>query len=111
MNRAAPVMLAALAAAAPAAAGDRAGDIYRGAGIALHWCAACHVVDARDTGPALAGPPPFPEIAAKPYATAGFLRQRLSAEHTRMPKMQLRDRDKDDVIAYIRSLRMPGNGR
>lgn len=111
MNRAMLAAFTVLAAAPHAAASDRPGDIYRGAGIALHWCAACHVVDTRGTGPAFAGLPPFPEIAAKPYATAGFLRRWLSAEHIRMPRMQLSDRDKDDVIAYIRSLRPAGGGR
>ena len=98
------VVIAAAAIAAPASA-QQAGDPLRGAGLALTWCIACHVIDERGSGPTFATPPRFPDLARDSGTTPDFIRARLSASHTLMPKMTLSERDKDDLIAYILSLR------
>jgi cytochrome c551/c552 len=48
-------------------------DTYRGAGIALHYCVTCHVIDRRGTGPNFSNVPAFTDIALKPEATPNFL--------------------------------------
>ena len=45
------------------------------------------------------------ELAANPRLTPEFLRATMSAQHGRMPDLQLSKRQQDDLIAYIQSLR------
>jgi mono/diheme cytochrome c family protein len=101
------VRLATLSALAAllSACGATAADNYRGGGIALRYCVACHVIDERGTGPLFIGPPPFTEIATRQHATPKYIYEWLSTSHTRMPDMKLSRRDKADLIAYILSLR------
>ena len=92
------------AATAPAGA-QQATDWNRGAVLAQTWCAACHVVDHYGTGSSFATPPSFVDLARDPKITPGIIRQTISVSHTLMPKMALSERDKNDLIAYILSLR------
>jgi len=94
----------AAALALPASAQDNA-DRDHGAALAQSWCIACHVIDNRESGPAFATTPTFPELSRRLGATPQAIRAQLSASHTLMPKMALSERDKDDLIAYLLSLR------
>jgi hypothetical protein len=66
-----------------------------------------------EAGPSFAeaGVPRFSDIAADPTTTDASLRGFLNTTpHMAMPKLKLTARDRDDVIAYILSLR-PARGR
>jgi mono/diheme cytochrome c family protein len=82
-----------------------AADRIRGAGLALIWCKSCHVIDRSGSGPMFLSVPSFPKIAIDPNVKNKDIYLRLSASHVRMPKMSLKQRDKEDLISYIRSLR------
>ena len=98
-------LIIALAGLLFAAANTARADTYRGAGIALRFCVTCHVIDRRGTGPSFSKVPRFPDIAMKPEATPDFLYKWVSESHTHMPDFKLSRRDKQDLIAYILSLR------
>lgn len=94
-----------LCAVAVPASAQQGSDWNHGAALAQTWCAACHDVDQYGTGSSFATPPSFVDIARDPKMTLGVIRLQLSASHTLMPKMALSERDKNDLIAYILSLR------
>ena len=80
-------------------------DVEQGHQLATRWCANCHV-GARTTAAASAnGLPTFPALASSPRTTPELLRATMSAQHGRMPDLQLTKRQQDDLIAYIFSLR------
>jgi len=80
-------------------------DVDQGHQLATRWCANCHVVEQTTAAASANGLPTFPAIAASPRATPEFLRATMSAQHGRMPDLQLTKRQQDDLIAYISSLR------
>lgn len=90
--------------AARAGAQQRA-DWNHGVVLARTWCAACHAVDRYGAGSSFATPPPFSGIAHDPKMSPDVIRRQLSTSHTLMPKMALSERDKNDLIAYILTLR------
>ena len=80
-------------------------DVEQGHQLATGWCANCHVVERTTAAAAANGLPTFPAIAASPRTTPELLRATMSAQHGRMPDLQLTKRQQDDLIAYISSLR------
>jgi len=80
-------------------------DIDQGHQLAVRWCANCHVVERTTTTGSANGLPTFPAIATNPKVTPDLLRATMSAQHGRMPDLQLTRRQQDDLIAYIQSLR------
>jgi mono/diheme cytochrome c family protein len=80
-------------------------DVEQGHQLAARWCANCHVVERTTAMASANGLPTFPAIAANPRATPELLRATMSAQHGRMPDLQLSKRQQDDLIAYIQSLR------
>jgi mono/diheme cytochrome c family protein len=80
-------------------------DIDQGHQLATRWCANCHVVERTTAAASANGLPTFPAIAANPRATPELLRATMSAQHGRMPDLQLSKRQQDNLIAYIQSLR------
>lgn len=98
-RKAAAVMLA--LSPAPVAAQDAA----VGSALAVRWCMGCHVIEREPLISPRNGVPTFSAIAANPATTVTFLRRYLSAEHTYMPDFALSPQERDDLIAYIMSLR------
>ena len=80
-------------------------DIEQGHQLATRWCANCHVVERTTSTASANGLPTFPAIAANAHTTPELLRATMSAQHGRMPDLQLSKRQQDDLIAYIQSLR------
>ena len=80
-------------------------DIEQGHQLAARWCANCHVVERTTATASANGLPTFPAVAANPRIPPELLRATMSAQHGRMPDLQLSKRQQDDLIAYIQSLR------
>jgi mono/diheme cytochrome c family protein len=80
-------------------------DIEQGHQLATRWCANCHIVERTTAAASANGLPTFPAIAANPRTTPDLLRATMSAQHGRMPDLQLSKRQQDDLVAYIQSLR------
>ena len=98
-------LLAAIAfvAGAAVAGAQEVGDARKGLRFAEQICAECHAVKAGQTVPATA--PTFKAIANTPGMTAMALTIFFRTPHRDMPNLVLSDDDRDDVIAYIVSLR------
>lgn len=94
-----------LALALPAVAQTDAGDVQEGRRVAETWCANCHRVAPGGPGPVTDVAPSFKSVAEMPSTTAMALGVFLQTPHANMPDYQLSRDQKDDVIAYILSLR------
>lgn len=75
----------------------------RGEGLVRAWCLQCHSVGrlAEPTHPDLN----FSAIANMPSTTQMSLTAFLQSSHRNMPNLVLAPQDRDDIIAYILSLR------
>lgn len=99
-----PSIMATALAIAPAFA-QETGSAARGLAYAKRHCAECHAVEAdRDISPVV-GIAPFKEIANTPGMTPLALRIWFQSPHPNMPLIMLAPDDRDDVVAYITSLR------
>jgi mono/diheme cytochrome c family protein len=90
-------------AAAGIANAQEVGDARKGLAFAQRICAECHGVAPGQLVPAAA--PTFRAIANTPGMTALALTVFFRTPHANMPNLVLSDSDRDDVIAYILSLR------
>ena len=90
------VQLAALPAFAQSAA-------ERGSAIVDTWCRLCHVRTEAAKSPDMA--PPFQDIVARPDCDKAYLRAFLDQDHFPMTTFRLFDHEKDDVVAYLLSLK------
>ncbi len=92
----------------PGAAGaqTRPGDVTAGRRLAMEICAGCHAVAQSQTRPAMDGAPAFLTLARDPVITERGLRAFLQTPHSRMPSVMLTNREMDDVIRYILSMRV-----
>lgn len=82
------------------------GDAARGLTYTQAHCARCHTVDGRQKDqPPVLGIATFEEIANSPGMTARALAVWFQSPHPRMPNLVLDPADRDDVIAYITSLK------
>ncbi|MEO1275645.1 MAG: c-type cytochrome [Pseudomonadota bacterium] len=81
------------------------GDVVDGRSYARDVCADCHVVE--DSQPRVYAHQarPFERIAKDPKTTELSLRVFLQTPHLSMPDFILTERQTDDVIAYILSLK------
>jgi mono/diheme cytochrome c family protein len=86
--------------ASPAVA-QQTGDAGRGLVYAQRQCSGCHAI----AGGRLAGIATFTEIANTPGMTPLALMVWFQTPHPNMPNLILDPRDRDDIIAYIVSLR------
>lgn len=77
----------------------------RGEATVQQWCSLCH--DARGTSRAPEDAPTFEQIAHRPGRDARYLRRFLDQDHFPMSTYRLFDAEKDDVVAFIISLRQP----
>jgi hypothetical protein len=101
--------LAALAvlalAASPSAAQDKV--THLGEATAERLCAECHAVRWSDRWRSRSNAPSFVAIAAVPGMSATALRVALQTSHRSMPNIVLPADERDDIVAYILSLRQP----
>jgi mono/diheme cytochrome c family protein len=82
------------------AVGQETGDPAAGERLAAANCAQCH-----GAVQAVGGAPAFISIAAMPMITEQSLNVFLQTPHASMPNLILSKQDRDDLIAYIMSLR------
>ena len=106
-------LAAALAALVPltvfAAGADLKGEPAAGYSFAAAHCSECHSVDSRTTpSNAKAGAPSFQNIADAKTTTAAGLYVFLVSQHTSMPQFMIGEEDRQNVIAYIISLKGRG---
>jgi mono/diheme cytochrome c family protein len=94
----------ALSSAGAARAADPPGDTGNGRAVARTWCAHCHAVERGETQRA-DGVPSFSALANDSRQTPEKLRAFLTRPHGRMPDLNLSRQDRDDLIAYLLSMR------
>ncbi len=80
-------------------------DVAQGELLATAWCANCHVVGRSAAAGSADGLPTFPAIAADPRTTPVLLHATMTGPHGRMPDLAIGERQQDDLVAYILSLR------
>jgi mono/diheme cytochrome c family protein len=73
--------------------------------VARTWCAHCHAVERGETRQRADGLPSFTTLANDSRHTPERLRAFLTRPHGRMPDLNLSRQDRDDLIAYMLSLR------
>jgi mono/diheme cytochrome c family protein len=105
MNHAMPIVLG--AALIAAATGSDGADQANGRAVAQRICGECHAVDASGPSPH-AQAPAFPVVANAPGRTATSLRVWFQSPHRSMPDFHLGEKDSNDLIAYILSMRRSG---
>ncbi len=97
------LIFTAVLAGAPSLA--QSADVDRGRQQASHLCSDCHAVGPlADPGAARVGPP-FSEVAKTKGMTAMALSVWLQTSHPTMPNIMLTPETREDIIAYILSLR------
>ena len=75
----------------------------RGNAVVDTWCRLCHVRTPAAKSPDMA--PPFQDIVARPGRDKAYLRAFLDQDHFPMTTFRLFDHEKDDVVAYLLSLK------
>ena len=85
---------------ATAAPAQEVGDAGAGRALVERVCLGCHGASSRTKGA-----PTFDKIAAIPSTNARSLGVFLRSSHRAMPNVELTPRERDDIIAYILSLR------
>jgi len=91
--------------------GQTMADPAAGGKLALEVCAQCHFVAESQPKIPRADAPPFDVIAAEPSVTELSLRVFLRTPHRNMPDLQLSQKETDDVIGFILSLKAQGGGK
>ena len=81
------------------------GNAMRGEQIAKEWCAACHEIAPSAERPDENRPASFQEIADTPGMSVLALRVFFQTPHKQMPNFTIRGDVRDDLIAYITSLK------
>jgi len=93
--------------AQPLAAQER-GDASAGFSFASEVCAQCHAVRKGDANSPNEKAPPFAAVANTRGMTGMALSVWLQTAHPTMPNIALTPKQKDDVIAYIQSMKDGG---
>lgn len=84
---------------------DPIGQAEKGRDFAAQVCAECHAISPDDVHSPMPGVAGFAEIAAAPGMTAMALNVWLTSSHRDMPNLILTQDQREDVIAYITSLK------
>lgn len=106
--RVAALAIAVLAPSSLPALAQQLGDARRGLAYAERTCADCHAVRASDRISPDPKAAPFWSIAQRPGMNERALSVFLATPHKDMPNLIIAPNDRDDVIAYIVSLRTAG---
>lgn len=88
-----------------ASAAQELGDVRKGEAHAHVICAECHAVERSQASSPNSKAPSFPDIAATSGMTPVALRIWFQSPHPTMPNFRLTNEEKDDLIAYILSLK------
>lgn len=104
-----PIAIAVLVSVASQVVAQEPGDAVKGAKLALSVCAQCHAVRADQSHSPNPMAPGFANVAGWPGMTDRALRVWLQTSHQTMPNFILKPRERDDVVAYILSLRRGGS--
>jgi len=99
-------LIAATAFASMTASAQEMGDARKGEALAQSICSECHVVDSIHKPSPNTKAPNFVDVAKSPGMTPLALRVWLQSPHPTMPNIILTDEQKDDVIAYLLSLKI-----
>lgn len=102
-----PIIAAVLFGPAAAWAGEP-GDPHAGRNFALDHCAECHAVKEDEAISPNAGAPSFTSVANTSGMTGRALAAWIETSHPTMPNFILTKQDRDDVVAYIMSLKRNG---
>ena len=81
------------------------GDSQKGLAVAQQVCAQCHAVGRGENRSQNSRAPTFTELAATPGMTNTALSVALTTPHAGMPMFTFTNDERQDVIAYILSLR------
>jgi mono/diheme cytochrome c family protein len=81
------------------------GNVGQGHMVAEQICAQCHAVEPGQTHSPNSAAPAFPDIAASPGLTATAIRVWLRSPHPTMPNIVLNNKEKDNIVAYLLSLK------
>jgi mono/diheme cytochrome c family protein len=105
-----PAILVAIgfAAATVGASAQQLGDPQKGRAYAQMVCVECHSVERVQASSPNANAPAFRAVAAAPGMTETALRVWFQTPHPTMPNLRLDDDQKDNLIAYILSLKNTG---
>ena len=87
------------------ASAQTAGDPGRGMAFAKRACASCHGVLSTDVSSPRTDTVTFKQVANAPGMTGIAINVWLQTPHRAMPDLIIDARDRDDVIAYIVSLK------
>jgi mono/diheme cytochrome c family protein len=96
-----------LAAFAFGVSAQEMGDAQKGQAYARMVCAECHLVEKVQARSPNANAPAFAAVAATPGMTELALRIWFQTPHPTMPNLRLDNDQKDNLIAYILSLKNP----
>lgn len=80
-----------------------AADAERGRAVAQQWCSVCHAETVAETTAVMEVS--FEQLANRPENDAARLRAIMDEDHFPMTTFRLFDGEKDDVVAYLVSLR------
>lgn len=86
-----------------ASANDAESAAERGKAVVQQWCSTCHAETQEETGSDMA--PPFEAVASRPSNNPVRLRAFLDEDHFPMTTFRLFSDEKDDVVAYLVTLR------
>jgi mono/diheme cytochrome c family protein len=93
---------------APLRAQD-AGDPRQGLSLARQVCFECHAIQPQQLMSPNPRAPTFPQLAATPGMTTAALTVALTTPHVGMPMFRFSSEQREDIIAYILSLRVGGS--
>jgi mono/diheme cytochrome c family protein len=85
--------------------GQEIGDLQNGLALAQQVCSECHAIRRGQVRSPNSGAPTFLELATAPGMTIAALSVALTTPHAGMPMFRFTTEQREDVIAYILSLR------
>ena len=98
-------LMAFLAVSVNQAHAQEIGDTQNGLALARQVCSACHAIGRALARSPNSRSPTFSELATTPGMTVGALMVALTTPHAGMPMFMLTATQREDIIAYILSLR------
>ena len=87
------------------ASAQQFGDAEGGRQLARENCAECHAIDSGTGASANPDAPTFKDLANTPGMTSAALTVALQTAHRNMPNFVIKANERQDIIAYILSLK------